>query len=97
MYKCFVQLTPPPLSREGGQLFEALSFLLLYSGHFQHFVQGARLDLLCLMPSYRNEIRVIGMHVLVMTTFPLFDCPAMLFNQLVKFGILHNVKELLVN
>jgi hypothetical protein len=35
-------------------------------------------------------------YILVMP-FPALDSPAMLFYQLVEFGVLHDVKELLVN
>ena len=70
---------------------------VLYAGHLQHFVQGARFDLLRLVPPDRDKVGIIGMYVFVMPSFPFLDCPAMLFNQLVKFGVLHDVKELLVN
>ena len=90
-----VQLTPLPHRREAGGSFEALSFHFLYPGHFQHLVQSARLDLLGLVPSYRNKVRIIGMYILVMP-FPLLDCPAVPFNQLVKLGVLHDVKDLLL-
>lgn len=90
-----VQLTPAPRLGAGSSLGSSL-LLFLQSGHLQHLVQGSRLDFLCLVPSDWNEVGVIGVYILVMP-FPALDRPAMLFYQLVEFGVLHDVKELLVN
>ncbi len=90
-----VQLTPAPSVGTGSSLGSSL-LLFLQPGHLQHLVQGTRLDFLRLVPSDRNEVGVIGVYILVMP-FPALDSPAMLFYQLVEFGVLHDVKELLVN
>lgn len=64
-------------------------FLLLQSCGLHHAVKSTVRNFLRLMPAYRNEVGVIRMHILVVASIPLLDCPAMPFNQFVKFRILH--------
>ena len=49
-----------------------------------------------LMSRYRNKVIEIGMNILVVVR-SLVDSPACGFYQLVKFRILHKVKDLFIN